>query len=1246
MGIGDCTISGFDPDVEGEQEITVSYGGRGGKSVTFTVYVYSADNFVPVEGISLNKTAVTIEAGGSETLAAVIDPEDASEKRVRWTSDNPALAAVNAYGVINVPEDAEEGTVTITVTTIDGGLTAACVVTVTTDGEPVQNLENLTVSLTAGDGKVTLAPQTAAAGFAFYYNKSDASVAAPAYGDAITTITGAVVYTTTTDISGANETAIYVQVYKVETTGNTIVGFGQAYRTPTATPDTAAPVPGGGGAITTASVTTNSLTLNWTKATDDVSAASALRYFVYQKTSAFTMVSGLPTDGTLLNTSGTLDIATFNVSSLLQGTTYFFIVVVEDEAGNRAAYTAKSETTAAVLENLTVNLTAGDGEVTLAAQTAAAGFAFYYNSSAASVAAPAYGAAITTITGATAYNAATDIAGPNGTAIYVQVYKVETTGSTITGFGQANRTPMAAPDTTAPIPGNSGIITTDDVTFDSLTLNWTKASDDETAEANLRYFVYRKTSAFTMSGGLPTDGTLLNSGGTLDIDTYPVTGLSQNTLYFFIVVVEDEAGNRAAYTEVSETTTTAPDTTPPEPGNSGTITTASVTTNSLTLNWTKATDDVSAQSALRYFVYQKTSAFTMSGGLPIDGALLNDFGTLDIATYNVTGLSPTTTYFFIVVVEDEAGNRAAYAEISMTTAAPSSYISTASVDVTIPFNGANPVYTASSGDPTQYSAVVTQWWEGGSAGSLVGATPLTSSDTFVTGQTYVVAVQLTAESGYAFDSSLTCTINTVSAYLGGVPSTTAIFRAELTAEGPPAAPVNLAATPGDAEVTLTWNAPSDGGSPITGYEYRYNSGSWNTIPSSPTSYTVTGLTNETTYTFEIRAVNANGPGAISTIAAKPVLIVTAPHAPTGFIATPESWQVNLAWSTPSNGGSPITRYEYSYNPTLGYAANWNIIPGSNASTTSYTVGGLSNGTNYTFEVRAINAEGNGDSSLTATATPTSPYSLSDGVILVVGGTDQVLQFPDLYLVSGVPSMTGSLGTGGCTAQFDAVTGTLSLHGYNEGTIQLLSPTKEDITIKLIGSNRVTVSGSGQKRGIYSMSGGDIVITSDSGGTLDIDVSSTDNHAIGIVSGYAGGITTGNVIIRGDASVTVDVSSPVDYAMGIYAEQRVCIIEDAAFSVEAKSPSSGFLGAHGIFSEGSATFNTTGNITLDCSDPGNSAGHVVNAMGMTTLMKTGVLTIKWPTGGGPFAYSTPWYNPDHFTVTNPNSNEVVYTYEGP
>jgi hypothetical protein len=121
----------------------------------------------------------------------------------------------------------------------------------------------------------------------------------------------------------------------------------------------------------------------------------------------------------------------------------------------------------------------------------------------------------------------------------------------------------------------------------------------------------------------------------------------------------------------------------PVPGGNGTITTANVTYKSLTLNWTKATDDVSAQSALKYYIYKKIGAFTMKNGLPTDGTLLNPGGTLDITTYNVSGLSASTSYNFIVLVEDGAGNNAAYTAVSKTTAA-TPFAGTAKIDITSP----------------------------------------------------------------------------------------------------------------------------------------------------------------------------------------------------------------------------------------------------------------------------------------------------------------------------------------------------------------------------------------------------------------------------------------------------------------------------------------------------------------------------------------------------------------------------------
>ena len=70
---------------------------------------------------------------------------------------------------------------------------------------------------------------------------------------------------------------------------------------------------------------------------------------------------------------------------------------------------------------------------------------------------------------------------------------------------------------------------------------------------------------------------------------------------------------------------------------------------------------------------------------------------------------------------------------------------------------------------------------------------------------------------------------------------------------------NLTATRGDEEVTLSWTAPNDGGSAITDYEYSLDGGStWTSLSTTGTSATITGLTNGTTYSVSIRAINAVG----------------------------------------------------------------------------------------------------------------------------------------------------------------------------------------------------------------------------------------------------------------------------------------------------------------------------------------------------------------------------------------------------
>ncbi|MBB6019071.1 uncharacterized protein YjdB [Paenibacillus sp. JGP012] len=88
---------------------------------------------VPVSGISLDETTLSIMVGQSGQLTAAIVPANATKKAVTWSSSNPAIATVSATGRVTA---VAPGTATITVTTVDGGLSSSATVTVTPLVEP------------------------------------------------------------------------------------------------------------------------------------------------------------------------------------------------------------------------------------------------------------------------------------------------------------------------------------------------------------------------------------------------------------------------------------------------------------------------------------------------------------------------------------------------------------------------------------------------------------------------------------------------------------------------------------------------------------------------------------------------------------------------------------------------------------------------------------------------------------------------------------------------------------------------------------------------------------------------------------------------------------------------------------------------------------------------------------------------------------------------------------------------------
>ena len=217
------------------------------------------------------------------------------------------------------------------------------------------------------------------------------------------------------------------------------------------------------------------------------------------------------------------------------------------------------------------------------------------------------------------------------------------------------------------------------------------------------------------------------------------------------------------------------------------------------------------------------------------------------------------------------------------------------------------------------------------------------------------------------------------------------------------------------------------------------------------------------------------------------------------------------------------------------------------------------------------------------------------------------------------------------AHYDSATGTLTLWNYDGGSITLGGAVPRDLTIKLIGNNKITVNGA---EGIVVTSqGSNITITADSGsnGNLTINVTSNDssNGAVtGIGNNLATGAVSGNVTITGYADVTINATTNAANwsSHGIYADKVV--IEDhakAAITVNAPNNTGGDF-VYGIYAKTNVTINTAGEITVDASNAATVDGTGdrvysigVKSMDTLTLTKVGGMTVKWNNNLGMYGY---------------------------
>jgi hypothetical protein len=259
-----------------------------------------------------------------------------------------------------------------------------------------------------------------------------------------------------------------------------------------------------------------------------------------------------------------------------------------------------------------------------------------------------------------------------------------------------------------------------------------------------------------------------------------------------------------------------------------------------------------------------------------------------------------------------------------------------------------------------------------------------------------------------------------------------------TSTGLPA-PTGLSATAaGSSQINLAWQAPSAAGSGIVQYNIYAGTISgqeplkYTSSDTSNTGYMATGLTSGTTYYFKVSAVYQScidvpcqdTEGDLSTEASATTGF-SVPRPPTGLTATDAgSSQVRLSWTAPTApAGAPVTGYKIYEGTSRGGES-----PAGSSSANSDTVGSLSSGTTYYFEVTALNSAGESTLSNEASAT-TDPAGH--------GLTSQFIQFGPLAdHVTGVSFTVSASASSGLLVSFRSDTpGVCSVSGPVVTTVQ-------------------------------------------------------------------------------------------------------------------------------------------------------------------------------------------------------------------
>ncbi len=223
------------------------------------------------------------------------------------------------------------------------------------------------------------------------------------------------------------------------------------------------------------------------------------------------------------------------------------------------------------------------------------------------------------------------------------------------------------PDVTPPAAPTD--LATGSVGTDQLLLAWTATGDDGMAGTADHYDVRYSTSSIDASNfdsSTPISQTLIpNAPG--QSETLLVTGLTPDTTYYFALKVYDEADNASDLSNVASARTQALDTIPPAAVSD--LAASNPTSASVRLSWTAPGDDGVAGVAAAYDVRYSTATISnanWAGATRATGEP-NPQPAGSAEAFTVTGLLPSTQYYFAVKADDDEGNTSALSNIASQT---------------------------------------------------------------------------------------------------------------------------------------------------------------------------------------------------------------------------------------------------------------------------------------------------------------------------------------------------------------------------------------------------------------------------------------------------------------------------------------------------------------------------------------------------------------------------------------------------